>query len=247
MIRDYLKKQPRLFDLAKAVSRRCGNRTKFYEFLNRVLPRSKPVTFLQAGANDGITNDPYREFILGSNFSGVLVEPAPYPFKKLQAGYRNKKGLRFEDCLISYPPGQTVDFYTFDEAFLALRPDASHLSMLSSLSMEQLTGALSSQEDCRDKIVRSQVAGRTIEELTRKHGFDSFDCLFIDIEGYEPRVLLAMNYALIRPRLIAFESLHLGSAQGEVRAHLENQGFRLFEFDQEMVALDREWAGKAQR
>jgi hypothetical protein len=90
--------------------------------------------------------------------------------------------------------------------------------------------------------VRTEVTGHTIEELMVKHGFESFDCLFIDIEGYEPGVLLAMDYAVVRPQLIAFESLHLGPARTEVMAHLQRRGFGLFEFDQEMVAVSAEWA-----
>ncbi len=247
MIRDFLRKRPLLFDTVKAVSRICGNRTKLYDFLNRLLPQDEAVTFLQAGANDGITLDPYREFILRPNFRGVLVEPAPYPFKKLQAGYRHKTGLHYEDCLISYPPGETVDFYTFSEEFLAGRLDACQLSMLSSLSSEQLAQALAGQQDCRPHIVRTQVTGRTIEQLMLKHGYTGFDCLFIDIEGYEPRVLLSMDYALVRPKMIAFESLHLGSALDEVRAHLGTAGFRLFEFDHEMIAVSAAWSRRTKQ
>lgn len=246
MIREYLKNSPRLFDLAKAASRACGHRTELNRFLHRLLPRNEAVSFLQAGANDGITNDPYREFILQPNFCGVLVEPSPYPFKKLQAAYRHKAGLHYEACLVSYPAGETVDFFSFDESFLAKRADASHLSMLSSLSEEQLLQAVAGQEDCRRHIVKTQLTGRTIEQLMMKHGYTGFDCLFIDIEGYEPRVLLAMDYALVRPKLIAFESLHLGSAQAEVRAHLEGQGFRLYEFNHEMIALGRAWWPRVQ-
>jgi FkbM family methyltransferase len=245
MLRTYLKNHPRLFDVAKAASRLGGNRTRLYEFLHRVLPPTEAVTFLQAGANDGLTLDPYREFILRPNFRGVLVEPAPYPFKQLQAGYRHKTGLQYDDCLISYPPGETVDFFTLAEGFLAGRPDASQLSMLSSLSREQLSQALSGQEDCRPHIVRTQVTGRTVEQLMFKHGYTGFDCLFIDIEGYEPHVLLAMDYAVVRPKLIAFESLHLGSARDEVRAHLGRKGFQLFEFDQEMIAVGTAWSKRA--
>jgi len=240
MIRERLRKNPRLFDLAKSVSRFCGNRTRLNGFLHRLLPRSEAVSFLQAGANDGVTNDPYREFILRPNFRGVLVEPAPYAFRKLQTAYRHKPGVRFESCLVSYPPGDDVDFFSFDEAFLEGRSDAEHLSMLASLSGEQLAQAVG--EDCRRHIVRASVTGRTVEQLMIKHGYDGLDCLFIDIEGYEPKVILAMDYALVRPKLIAFESLHLGEAHSEVCAHLGRKGFKLFEFDQEMIALSAAWA-----
>lgn len=246
MIREFLLQQPRLFDLAKQVGRAAGRRTRLNAFLHRLLPRDEAVSFLQAGANDGITNDPYREFILRANFRGVLVEPAPYPFRRLRANYAHKDGLHFADCLITYPPADRMDFYTFAEGFLAGRDDARHLSMLSSLSREQLARELAGDEAGRTHIITTQVAGQTIEQLMLRHGFSSFDCLFIDIEGYEPRVLLSLDYAVVRPRMIAFESLHLGPAYDEVRAHLAGKGFRLFEFDQEMIAVGAAWAGRIQ-
>lgn len=42
------------------------------------------VKFIQIGANDGITDDPIRKYILNHNWKGVLVEPNASVFESLK-------------------------------------------------------------------------------------------------------------------------------------------------------------------
>ena len=103
-LRNALRHSPLLFDRAKALSRVLGNRTELYSCLAKHIPRQKHISFIQIGAADGLLHDPYREFILRKNLHGVLVEPLPAQFKRLQRNYRRKKGVSFANCAVSYPP-----------------------------------------------------------------------------------------------------------------------------------------------
>lgn len=244
MIRRLLVRDPRVFDLARALARRCGRRTALHSLLDRVLPRSAPVTFLQAGAHDGVTNDPYREFILRPNFRGVLVEPVPGTFRRLLQAYRHRSGLAFESCLVAYPPGNAVSFYTFDEDFLRDRGDAGQLSMLASTDRARLLSGLAPGDPADGHVVETRVPGHTIEELMARHGFASFDCLFLDIEGYEARVLAAVDLDALQTKLIAFESLHLGAERPAIEARLARAGFALWDVGQEVVAVRAPWSAR---
>jgi hypothetical protein len=44
----------------------------------------RAATFVQIGSNDGTTGDPLRTFTEANDWSGLLVEPVPYVFARLQ-------------------------------------------------------------------------------------------------------------------------------------------------------------------
>lgn len=73
--------------------------------------------FIQIGANDGVTGDDLRKFIEKYNWHGILVEPVPHVFKRLQNNYSGFKHLIFENSAISTKTGFSK-FYSIIEADL---------------------------------------------------------------------------------------------------------------------------------
>ncbi len=243
-----LRRFPRLFDVAKGLSRPLGNRTPLYSLLDALLPRHTPVSFIQLGAHDGLAHDPYREFILRRNFTGVLVEPLPFLFHRLVNNYRHKAAGRrwrptgrivFQNCAVAYPPGRFT-LYTIREEALSELPDGAYLSLLACFSREQLLSHLPSPA-YSDQVMPVDVPGCTVEDLMRTHAFASFDCMFLDIEGYEAQVLLSMDYSVVRPKLIAYENINLLDRAAELERHLRSKGFVLHSLPQETVAVLPAW------
>jgi FkbM family methyltransferase len=241
-MRRLLRCTPLVFDATKAISRRFGNRTPLYSFLRKCIPRDRKVTFIQAGAADGLTHDPYREFILQGNLHGALVEPLPLQFRKLRRNYSRKKNVTFVNCAISYPP-RAMKLFVLEEKFLARHPGREILLLQASTSREHLLSSLSIYgiSGVENHILEVSVPGRSIEDIMVDAKFPSFDCIFLDLEGYEPRVLLHLDYRVVKPNVIAYEHIHLGQSTQIVRQHLELMGFSLFEFSQDTVALARRW------
>ena len=53
----------------------------------------KDFFFIQVGANDGITGDDLRKYILKYQWHGILVEPVPYVFDRLIKNYKEVEHL----------------------------------------------------------------------------------------------------------------------------------------------------------
>ena len=60
------------------------------------LQQKQDLTFLQIGAFDGRQNDPLYQFITRYHWRGVLVEPMPDAFAKLQEAYRDEPQVSFK-------------------------------------------------------------------------------------------------------------------------------------------------------
>jgi hypothetical protein len=76
-----------------------------YLEISKHLPKNKPFTFLQIGANDGISKDPFREFMIRPNARGVTTEPVPEYFATMQATYRAYPNVIPANYAIGYPAG----------------------------------------------------------------------------------------------------------------------------------------------
>jgi FkbM family methyltransferase len=241
ILRRILRRWPILFDSAKALSRRLGNRTELYSFLNDVIPRRAAVTFLQIGAGDGVMNDPYREFILRNNFRGVLVEPLASQFARLQRNYSRKKGVAFANCAVSYPP-RPIKIFLLAEDFLAQHPGRDLLLLQAASSRTRLLESLSicGVSEVEEHVIEVEVPAMTAEALQAEYGFSSFDCLFLDLEGHESNVLLNLNYQSVKPKLIAYEHIYLESS-ATIENHLKAMNFVVSNFSQDTVAVSPEW------
>ncbi len=69
----FLHQHPQLFDLAKRIIRKIGVQPPFFQAINQFSRQSVSLTFLQIGANDGLTRDPYREFLIRPNARGIVM------------------------------------------------------------------------------------------------------------------------------------------------------------------------------
>src|SRR6478672_5357121 len=76
--------------------------------LRMILNGGRPSDFIvvQIGANDGVTYDPLRRFIVKYGFRGVLVEPQPDAFARLQKNYSDLPRITFEQAAIAEADGE---------------------------------------------------------------------------------------------------------------------------------------------
>ena len=55
---------------------------KVDEFVDKIIQKNKLKKIIQIGSNDGVVDDYIKQIIEKFNLEGILVEPAPEPFKK---------------------------------------------------------------------------------------------------------------------------------------------------------------------
>lgn len=186
----------------------------------------RPFRFVQIGANDGDAIDPLRMLIEKYALTGVLVEPLPTVFEALKKNYAGQPQVSFENAAIGDKNG-TLPFY-----FLEGGPKEA--SLFSSFNPDAVRGARN--ESYQEASVRSvQVPVLTPASLLAKHGIDDLSLLVVDTEGWDYKILQAVDFSKTRPRIIEFEHNHLSPSEQEACYNmLIRHGYRLLR----MVATD---------
>jgi FkbM family methyltransferase len=185
--------------------------------------------FLQVGANDGALDDPIRDLVIKHDLKGVLVEPLPDMFEKLQQNYAGQTGLQFENVAISRQPG-TIKIYRI--AADADVPDP-HWHGMASMSREHLLkhGATAAQ------IQVCEVPAVTMKSVLQKHDIRALDLLQIDTEGYDYEVLKLVLECGLRPRIVNYEHCHLiPKTRQAAQRQLVDLGYRFIEVGKDTVA-----------
>jgi len=194
-----------------------------FSYIIECLSVKQSITFVQVGANDGVTADPIYFFCKKYKWSGVLVEPVPYIFSQLKESYAGyDENLIFENCAISNSPGET-SFYEFNEG-----STVPSYKALGSLDKNQLLQYCRTPEHRAD-IHEWKVNCITLMELLEKYNYKQLDLLVIDAEGYDARILMSLDLNLIKPKVIYYESMNVPAIELQpLEANLKENGYELY-------------------
>ena len=204
--------------------------------LVRVTPRG---VFVVVGANDGQQDEQFGVLHAARGWSGVLVEPHPQAFARLSDRFAGSERIRLANVAIAESDG-TRPFYGIEPP--ASPADAElfgSYDLIASLSRETIVshGWL---EDAERRVTSTEVECLRFDSLRERYGLDRVDCLLIDAEGYDLRILETVDLERQRPRLIAYEHLHLGdAARARARELLAEAGYATLEEGYDTWCLDR--------
>jgi FkbM family methyltransferase len=183
----------------------------FFDFRSLIDAYTGPgFFFIQVGANDGVTDDDIRPFVLEHRWRGLLVEPLPDVFARLKENYVGQDRLRFANVAITSGVGR-VRF---------LRHPT--LPQCSGLGVRTRIQSRASMEEV-------EVSATTFESLLGEHGVDRLDLLQIDTEGYDGEMIRLFPFGVISPLIIRYEHKHLKmDERHEVENLLSSKGYVLF-------------------
>lgn len=169
------------------------------------LSRTSNPVFVKVGANDGITGDPFAG-LLDERWRGLLVEPVPYCFERLQKNFADSRFL-LERVAIG-PRDGTAPFYYVDpaaqEAFPALPAWYDQLGSFDRAHIvRQFEGAL-------EPFIREiETPVVPLSALLAKHGLQRITLLHVDTEGYDLEVLRTVDLGALEPGIVFVEHKHL--------------------------------------
>lgn len=160
------------------------------------LPRGKG-TFVEAGANDGVTqsNTAHLEFTRG--WRGLLVEPIP----TLAAACRVNRPASVVEEAALVPPDRENAFVPMVYCGLMSVVDGSMKS-----DHEQTLHLQRGKEIQSLETYELQVPGTTLSRLLDRHGITSIDLLSLDVEGFEADALRGLDLSRHRPRYMLIEA-----------------------------------------
>jgi FkbM family methyltransferase len=187
------------------------------------LLKNPHLTFLQIGAFDGAGVDDLRGLIQAHQLRGVLVEPQPIAFARLQHTYRNQPNVMLLQAAIAEQEGMR-DFYCVrDAASKVASFDRNHLL----------------KHGVRDdEIITDKVNCHTVSSALRTAGLRAVDVVLIDAEGYDWTIIRSIDFTQWRPRVLRFEFTHMSPKHGdECLALLTSHGYRFIVDARDIVAI----------
>ena len=230
-----LRRFPRTFDMLNRLNRQFHHQSPVYVGIRTHIRINAPFTFLQVGANDGISHDPFREFMIRSKARGIATEPVPEFHSLMRSNYASYRNVIPVNCAVGYP-SSNLPFYAYTQPYLASKGGSKELAGLASFNRQKLVDCLHPGDSPDTCIQEITIPVRTVEELMHQNGFDRFDCLFMDCEGHEENILTHMDYSKVKPRLIVFEHTHYGDRAEAIETHLAQHGFTFTRLQYDTIA-----------
>jgi FkbM family methyltransferase len=196
------------------------------------------AVFVEIGSNDGEQHDHLREFILEREWRGVMAEPVPYVFARLQDNYAGIDRVALENVAIADRDGSLPFFHLADATPEEREQMPDWYDGIGSLSREGVLGHAPQIPDLADRLVETQVPSLSFSSLLRRHGLETVDLVLIDTEGHDWEIIRHIDLAAHRPRLLVYEHYHLAAAdRAACRGHLEAAGFTTMEEGLETFCL----------
>lgn len=180
--------------------------------------------FIQVGAFDGMANDPLREIVLDHGWRGILVEPQPEAFRRLEENYRDQPGLVLRNVAVSDVSGPRT-LYKLRAGDPGLPPWALQLA---SFRREVVLKHGDVIPDIASRIETETVECLTFEDLLAPVRPGRIDLLQVDAEGYDFEILKLFHGAGLRAQIIGFEHKHLSRPERNACVeHLISLGYRV--------------------
>ena len=185
---------------------------KRFQMLCRELPRRVPKPFfVKIGANDGIANDPCSRILLKNTaWCGLLIEPVPHCFEKLQKNFSDPARFTLEPVAIGSKNG-TAPFYVVDPLINEAHPDLpAFFDRIGSFSRHHVKKHL--KPELHSFIKERTVNVSTLTDVLARNAIQKIDLLHIDAEGYDFEILKTVDFNTLSPTLIFLETNHLTKA-----------------------------------
>lgn len=172
----------------------------FTKFLNYYLERNGSAFLIQIGANDGVTFDPIREFVIHNpdRVKGILLEPMKETYSKLVENYRDFPNIIKENLAIHNSEKEMILYKVNPEKKDKLDRWSGGMASFNS-SHHELS------KTPKEYIIEEKVNCISLGDLILKHKIDKVDLLQIDTEGYDAEIIGNINFDRIKPTIIHFE------------------------------------------
>ena len=190
-------------------------------------------SLIQIGANDGKRFDHISELIKNKDeLEAILVEPVKKYFEQLKENYKDLKNIKFENSAIS--KNNEINFlYCVKDKFLENYQD--HIKGINSHEMKHLLNH-NVKESHIEKI---KVETLTFSNLIKKYDLTEIDLIYIDVEGYDDKIVLDfLDNSKLRPILI-FEYIHIKNTSFEILIKkLIDENYRILKVDENVICYN---------
>jgi len=167
----------------------------------------------------------------------VLIEANPIVFEELKKSLGGQTRVQGRHIALTENVGE-VSFYIVNHPNATKRP--IYAGQISSLAqarvIEELQSWGHSQEEAKRFVTERRVPGENFEHLFGRLGWRP-DLLFMDLEGYDYKILKTYPFDLHKPEMIVFEHNHLSPDEMAASERLLiESGYHFFTLKEDVVA-----------
>lgn len=205
--------------------------------VNCTINKVDTVHVVQIGANDGMRLDFVRTILLNYPHKALLAEPVPTVFEKLQTNYADFNQVRcLQVAVAERGEKDFLPFYTLQpKPGQPFNPDFTFWGSFDEHHLEKFRNGVPGFEDMK-KIL--QVRVMEMNDFLKTAAFHRIDLLQIDAEGWDIKLVNAINLQQWQPGLIRFEHIH--APKSEVFAllkKLKTFGYKTFSHGMDTLAV----------
>lgn len=191
--------------------------------------------FIQIGAHDGTQLDPLNDQIERRPWRGLMMEPVPYVFERLQGRHRSDPRIGLENAALADVDDFRTLYYLPQSADPGL---PAWYDALASFRKDVLLKHVTWIPDIEERVAEMTVPCMTFDSLCRKHDVQHVDIVQIDTEGYDFEVIKLIDLDRYRPTLVMCEHIHMeGETLEACVNHMSRHGYEHFRGDLDVLFL----------
>ncbi len=190
-------------------------------------------SFVQIGANDGISHDTLYPFLSKRNSCGIAIEPITSSFKELQINYNNLPKVKLlniavhaskkEVILFKVKPDKLNEMPDFASGIASIFPDHHKKTNIPAVYMEE----------------EKAVAKSLMQILEEENIYGEIDFLQSDTEGYDIEIIRQIDFKRIKPLIIRFEHWNADVQDNNTLIRLlKRKGYYCFYDNIDIVAVN---------
>jgi FkbM family methyltransferase len=212
--------------LSKTVGRGKYYRKKLFStsrLLNENFPENKEFSFLQVGANDGISFDFLYHFVTKREITGIVIEPIKEYYKELCENYKIYDSVLKVNKAVHEKLNKVI-IYKIDSSKVNLYPD-----WVKGIASFDITNLTKFDFINKDYIISEEVAAEHLMDIISDSKMKHFDYFQVDTEGYDYQVVKMFNFDKYKPKLIKAEFVNLTiQEKNKMKIKLVNNGYYVF-------------------
>jgi FkbM family methyltransferase len=211
--------------------------TRFQRDVISISYKNGYFSFLQIGANDGVSFDDFFWLVTHFNGRGLALEPLSDPFERLSHNYRPYQ--RVKPLKLAVHPEKTeIQIYKVAHQHIDRVPAWA----FGSASMSETW--LPNQGVSSDLIESEVCQASHLMKIIADNNIHSLDVLQIDVEGFDLDVVEMINFSVLKPSIIRFEhpqqhSESDGRQYSKIMSLLRMNGYEVYTEGMDSVALLR--------
>jgi FkbM family methyltransferase len=201
--------------------------------LEKNFPKNKNFNFIQIGANDGVSFDFLNEFVIKRNSEGIVVEPVKEYFNELTQNYKDyPKIIKINKAV--HPLLKRVAINRISPNAVEKYPD--WVKGIASLDAKHHKKTGIDSCDIVEEIVKADNLMNIVNQNVINKKIDYFQ---VDTEGFDYEVIKMIDFNVIKPNIIKYESVHLNDQdRNALKLLLNEHGYFLFKESGDCVSID---------